>query len=124
MSWPILLAGGLWGAAIGSYLACAACRIPRRIDLSGRSFCPSCGEPVPGYLNIPVLSWIWLRGRSACCQERISPRYLLWEAGTALCGAALVFLLPPWILLAGSLLLVFSLAGIARFRSGQGESRS
>lgn len=76
--------GVVIGASIGSFLACAAYRIPRRISLNGRSFCDSCGELIPGYLNAPLLSWLALRGRSRCCGRRLSRRMLAWEA---LCGA-------------------------------------
>jgi prepilin signal peptidase PulO-like enzyme (type II secretory pathway) len=54
---------------------------------SGRSACPHCQAPIPLYRNIPVLSWLLQRGRSACCQKPIALRYLAFEiAGAALFG--------------------------------------
>ncbi|WP_137297637.1 A24 family peptidase [Psychromonas sp. SP041] len=44
-----------------------------------RSYCPRCNKPIPFYLNIPVLSWLFLKGKSACCHQKISVRYILVE---------------------------------------------
>jgi prepilin signal peptidase PulO-like enzyme (type II secretory pathway) len=82
-----LIVGTLLGASFGSFVGCAAYRLPRRIRLvRGRSFCPSCRRAIPAHHNLPILSWIWLRGRSACCAKPISPSYLLIEALFALLG--------------------------------------
>ncbi|MEY2632563.1 MAG: hypothetical protein RIR00_1217 [Pseudomonadota bacterium] len=53
-----------------------------------RSRCPACARPIAWYENIPILSYLWLRGRCAGCQQAISLRYPLVEAGTALLSAA------------------------------------
>lgn len=53
-----------------------------------RSRCGACGTPIPAQHNLPVLSWLWLRGRAACCGARISARYPLVELLTALASAA------------------------------------
>jgi leader peptidase (prepilin peptidase)/N-methyltransferase len=79
--------GAVLGACLGSYLGMAVWRIPNRRPLSGRSVCPGCGSPVPSYLNLPIFGFLLLRGRSACCEARLSPWYLLLESGVALCGA-------------------------------------
>lgn len=47
--------------------------------LAGRSHCPRCSHQIPIYLNIPLISWVLLRGKSACCCTPISPIYLLFE---------------------------------------------
>jgi leader peptidase (prepilin peptidase)/N-methyltransferase len=57
--------------------------------LGPRSVCPHCGAQIGAYDNVPVLSWVVLRGRARCCGARISPRYPLTElAVAALFGAA------------------------------------
>lgn len=80
---PMILA--VFGACVGSFMNVVVYRMPRGIGLSkpARSFCPSCGAPIPWYLNIPVLSWLVLRGRSACCRKPIAARYWLLEASCA-----------------------------------------
>jgi leader peptidase (prepilin peptidase) / N-methyltransferase len=84
---------GVLGAIFGSFLNVVAYRLPRHESLiRPPSHCPGCGTPVKPYDNIPVLSWLALRGHCRSCGERISPRYPLVEALTAaLCvGAVLV----------------------------------
>jgi len=86
--------GALLGAVVGSFLGCVYYRVPRKISLSAqRSFCPGCQEPIPWYRNIPILSWLLLRRRTPCCQQKISPSYLLIESCGLLVGAALGFYL-------------------------------
>jgi leader peptidase (prepilin peptidase)/N-methyltransferase len=81
----------LLGAIIGSFLNVVAYRLPRKESLSHPpSHCPRCGAPVKPYDNIPVLSWLLLRGRCRACKEPISIRYPLVEGGTALLCAAVV----------------------------------
>ncbi|MHC5065731.1 MAG: prepilin peptidase, partial [Planctomycetota bacterium] len=97
MSDPIfLVAATLLGAVIGSYLNVLIYRLPRSGEESfgARSACPACGHQIPWNLNLPVLSWILLRGKARCCGARISIRYPFVEALTA----SLFFLLawyPP-----------------------------
>jgi leader peptidase (prepilin peptidase)/N-methyltransferase len=82
---------GLLGAIVGSFLNVVAYRLPRGESLSHPpSRCPNCGQPVKPYDNVPVLSWLLLRGRCRHCQEPISPRYPIVEAGTALLCALVV----------------------------------
>jgi leader peptidase (prepilin peptidase) / N-methyltransferase len=83
---------GLFGAIIGSFLNVVVYRLPRHESLvKPRSRCPSCDTPVKPYDNIPVLSWLLLRGRCRSCGTRISPRYPLVEALTAaLCIGAVL----------------------------------
>ncbi len=70
-------AGGL---VIGSFLTVVAHRVPQGRSIVGpRSECPGCGTQIAARDNIPVLSWLMLRGRSRCCGERISARYPLTE---------------------------------------------
>ena len=70
-------AGGL---VIGSFLTVVAHRVPEGRSIVGpRSQCPGCGETIAARDNIPVLSWLMLRGHSRCCGEKISARYPLTE---------------------------------------------
>jgi len=68
------------GLVAGSFVTAIAHRVPRGLSIAGpRSQCPACGARIAAYDNVPVLSWVILRGRSRCCGERISPRYPLTE---------------------------------------------
>lgn len=70
----------LFGLIIGSFLNVVIYRFPRRESLSHPgSHCPDCGAPVRPYDNIPVVSWLVLRGRCRDCHGPISPRYPLVE---------------------------------------------
>jgi len=84
---------GVLGAIFGSFLNVVTYRLPRHESLvTPASHCPNCGTPVKPYDNIPILSWLLLRGRCRSCSRPISPRYPFVEAVTAaLCvGAVLV----------------------------------
>lgn len=65
---------------IGSFLTVVAHRVPEGRSIVGpRSQCPGCGTTIAARDNVPVLSWLMLRGRSRCCGEKISARYPLME---------------------------------------------
>ncbi len=85
-AWVLPWGLALIGACIGSFLNVVIYRIPRGLSVNKprRSFCPSCGAPIPWYLNLPIISWVCLRGKSACCGQPISPRYVLVELACAL----------------------------------------
>lgn len=75
---------GLLGAAVGSFLNVVAYRLPRGESLvAPGSRCPACETPIAGRDNVPVLSWLFLRGRCRNCGEHISARYPIIEALTA-----------------------------------------
>src|SRR3954453_20009070 len=91
-----IVLAALGGLIIGSFLNVVASRLPRGESLSHPpSHCPNCGAPVKPYDNIPVLSWLLLRGRCRSCKEPISPRYPIVEAGTALLCALVVIVKGP-----------------------------
>ena len=78
-----------FGLLIGSFLNVVAYRLPRGESLvKPRSRCTSCGEDVRPYDNVPVLSWLMLRGRCRHCGERISARYPAVELVTAVAFGA------------------------------------
>ncbi len=83
---------GVLGAIFGSFLNVVIHRLPRHESvITPASHCPGCGTPVRPYDNIPILSWLLLRGHCRGCGEPISPRYPLVEAGTAaLCVGAVL----------------------------------
>jgi leader peptidase (prepilin peptidase) / N-methyltransferase len=83
---------GILGALAGSFLNVVAYRLPRRESLiAPPSHCPTCGTPVRPYDNVPIISYLLLRGRCRSCSARISPRYPLIEALTAaLCAGAVL----------------------------------
>jgi len=68
------------GLAFGSFLNVCIYRLPRGVPVTvPRSACPKCGNLIHFYDNVPILSWMILRGRCRHCQARISPRYLVVE---------------------------------------------
>jgi leader peptidase (prepilin peptidase) / N-methyltransferase len=78
--------------AVGSFLNVVVARLPEKRSLvSPRSACMSCGQELAWYDNVPVASWVALRGRCRNCGVAISPRYVAVELATALL-AALCFL--------------------------------
>jgi leader peptidase (prepilin peptidase)/N-methyltransferase len=82
---------GIFGAIIGSFLNVVAYRLPRKESLvRPPSACPECGTPIKPYDNVPVLGWLWLRGRCRACGASIPIRYPLVELGTGLLYAACV----------------------------------
>jgi leader peptidase (prepilin peptidase) / N-methyltransferase len=79
------------GLAVGSFLNVVIHRLPRGESVvTPRSRCPGCGKQIRGIDNIPVVSWLVLRGRCRDCGEPISPRYPIVEALTGLLYAAVV----------------------------------
>ncbi|TYC87570.1 prepilin peptidase [Acetobacterium wieringae] len=79
------------GMVIGSFLNVVIYRMPREISVAkGRSFCPNCNAPIKGYHNIPIFSYLWLRGKCADCGGPIAIRYPLVELFSGLL-AVLIF---------------------------------
>ncbi len=92
---------GIFGLLVGSFLNAWAYRLPRHVSVArGRSYCPACEQPIAWYDNIPLVSYLVLRGRCRSCKARISPRYPLGEAVTAaLFAGAAAFTGFEWVLL-------------------------
>jgi leader peptidase (prepilin peptidase)/N-methyltransferase len=90
---------GLFGGLIGSFLNVVVYRVPRGLSvISPPSACPTCGEHIKKRDNVPVLSWLLLRGKCRNCAAPISSRYPLVEAGTALFFVAVALRFLPGLL--------------------------
>lgn len=87
----LTLCAAAGGLLVGSFLNVVAWRLPRGESLvAPGSHCPGCEHPVRPYDNVPVLSWLLLRGRCRDCRTPISARYPLVEAATAALAAGVV----------------------------------
>ncbi|MDA0955565.1 MAG: prepilin peptidase, partial [Proteobacteria bacterium] len=109
----LMVYAGLFGAVLGSFLNVVIHRLPRQLEAETQawlreqtgqprletkpynlawpaSHCPQCERPLPWFHNLPVLSWLALRGRSACCNTPIAKRYPLVEGLMALLTMGLV----------------------------------
>lgn len=83
MTIPISILMFIFGAIIGSFLNVCIIRIPKQESIvTGGSHCTSCQAPVKPYDNIPILSYLILRGKCRQCKASFSPRYALIEALT------------------------------------------
>jgi leader peptidase (prepilin peptidase)/N-methyltransferase len=89
----------LAGLLVGSFLTVVAYRVPRARSVVGpRSRCPGCGAQIAAFDNVPVVSWLVLRGRARCCGAGISARYPLTEiaAGLLFAAVTVAFWEEPW----------------------------
>lgn len=134
-SGPLLLLTGLIGLAVGSFLNVVIHRLPIMMDhdwaaqcaeLRGeeiapgdtltlakpRSRCPSCGHVITAMENIPLLSWLMLRGRCSACGTPIGVRYPLVELLAGLLSAACAVAFGPTLQLVGALIFVWALIAL------------
>lgn len=82
----------LLGLIIGSFISAITYRIPKKIDfIKGRSFCDSCKKKLAWYDNIPLFSFLLYKGKSRCCEKKISIRYPLIELVSVI-GAVVAWL--------------------------------
>jgi leader peptidase (prepilin peptidase) / N-methyltransferase len=105
----------LGGLAAGSFVSVVAHRVPRRLSIVGpRSQCPDCDAQIAAYDNLPLISWLLLRGRCRSCGSRISVRYPAIELclGLAFVATVLVLWDQPEQLVLG-LVFVATLAAVA-----------
>ena len=106
MDTPLLILTGVLGLCVGSFLNVCIYRLPRGESLvSPPSRCPKCGKPLRWFDNVPVISWLLLRGRCGQCQAPISAQYPIVELVTALVWVLVAMLTPPGWLLISRLLL-------------------
>jgi len=82
--WALITAAVVLGLTFGSFLNVCIVRLPAHQSIvAPASHCLHCDAPIRASDNIPVLSWLWLRGRCRNCKAKISPQYPLVELGTA-----------------------------------------
>ena len=94
---PLFLILFLFGLVLGSFYNVCIYRIPiGTFWSSSRSRCPHCQKIIPFYFNLPVVSFIWLRGKSSCCKKRISVQYPIVELITA-CSLVFIYCYFPFI---------------------------
>lgn len=97
-AWPGIVVAGVVGLCVGSFANVVIYRSPREglsVLSPARSFCPGCRAPVAARDNVPVLSWLLLRGRCRRCGTQISARYPAVELALGLLFAAAWWLWPP-----------------------------
>jgi leader peptidase (prepilin peptidase) / N-methyltransferase len=102
----------IFGLLVGSFLNVVIVRVPAgRSVVRPRSACTTCGRPISERDNVPVLSWLLLRGRSRCCDEPISGRYPLVEVMTGVAfGGVVAWVGLSWVLPALLYLAAISIA--------------
>lgn len=107
------LVAGVVGLAMGSFYNVLIYRLPRKISIvkPERSFCPSCGHQLAWKDNVPLFSYLFLKGKCRYCGERISPRYPLVEFVTAVLFVLSVYLAKDpvgmvslWLLFSGAVI--------------------
>lgn len=97
--WFVWMVAFGWGAAWGSFFNVAIYRWPRGMSVvKPASHCPNCKAPIRAWQNVPIVGWLVLRGRAACCGAPISPRYPLVEVLAAFLSLAIAEI---WIVRAG-----------------------
>ena len=102
------------GLCLGSFLNVVIHRLPRGASLAWPpSSCPECGHAIRPYDNVPVVSWLVLKGRCRDCKAPISPRYPVIELGTGLLLVGLAALLGPRLALLPAAVFALALLAIA-----------
>jgi leader peptidase (prepilin peptidase)/N-methyltransferase len=112
--WLLPAVAAAYGLVLGSFLNVVVYRLPRELSLvRPRSHCPACGAPVRWFDNVPVLSWLALRGRCRACRAPIPPRYPLVELATGALLAAVAARFGPSLAGAEAAVLVLLLLPLA-----------
>jgi len=104
LPWFLPLAAAVFGACIGSFLNVCIYRIPKNESIVRPASHCGCGQPIAWHDNIPVLSWLILRGRARCCGRPFSFRYPAVELLTAALFLGCWLLFPPGKAVAGMVL--------------------
>lgn len=103
----------IFGAAIGSFLNVVIYRLPLGLSIAHpASRCPNCFNPIRAFHNIPIISYLALKGKCAYCGIEISPRYPFVEALTGLLWAAAMVKSGPTLQLAAGLVLITGLIAV------------
>ena len=114
--WFLTLIAGVLGLMLGSFLNVCIVRWgaePKQSVVRPRSRCPRCGASLKAWDNVPVLSWLLLRGKCRSCGMPISPMYPLVELATGLIWACMAWHLGPTLHALGGAVLFTILLGIA-----------
>ena len=110
----IVLVSGLLGLIAGSFLNVVIHRVPLRQSVVWpASRCPACGAPIEPRDNVPLLSYVVLRGRCRNCKARISARYPLVEALTGVLFATAAYEFGLGLELLSALALILTLVALA-----------
>src|SRR5215212_9091599 len=110
----IVLVAVLFGLVVGSFLNVVIYRVPNRESVVWpASHCPNCGEPLRPTDNLPLISYLLLRGRCRNCKEPISVRYPAVEATTGILFGAAAYAFGPSLTLLPALVLVSALISLA-----------
>lgn len=106
---PWFFAGVIFilGAMVGSFLNVCIYRIPAERSIIFPGSTCACGKPIPFYHNIPILTWLILRGKASCCGERFSVRYPAIELLTAILFLWSWLTHPPLVAIVGMLFIAF-----------------
>lgn len=103
----------LLGMIGGSFIGVVAHRVPRQLSIVGpRSCCDGCGQTIAAYDNVPVFSWLLLRGRARCCGAPIPARYPLVELALGALFVAVAIAFDDPVQVASGLILVSVLAAV------------
>lgn len=95
--WYWLVVFFIFGACVGSFYNVIVYRMPRGISLiNPPSHCPLCKKQIPIYLNLPVIGWFILRGKTACCHKPLNIIYPIGEALCGLLGVLALFAVVAW----------------------------
>jgi leader peptidase (prepilin peptidase) / N-methyltransferase len=87
--WFVRVTAFVWGCLWGSFLNVVIYRVPREMSVvHPPSRCPACGAAIRPLDNVPIFSWLVLRGRARCCGAQVSPRYVVVEALGGVLGVA------------------------------------
>jgi leader peptidase (prepilin peptidase) / N-methyltransferase len=110
----IVLTAGLLGLIAGSFLNVVIHRVPlRQSVIWPASHCPACGEPIEHRDNVPLLSYVLLRGRCRNCKARIYARYPMVEALTGILFAGAAYTFGFGLELLSALVLILALVALA-----------
>jgi leader peptidase (prepilin peptidase) / N-methyltransferase len=89
--WALRAVAFAWGVIWGSFINVVIYRVPRELSVvRPGSHCPACGKPIAAWDNVPIVSWLVLRGRARCCGAQFSPRYAMVELLSGLIGVAVL----------------------------------
>jgi leader peptidase (prepilin peptidase)/N-methyltransferase len=107
LPWFFASVSFVFGAIVGSFLNVCIYRIPQERSVVFPGSTCACGRPIPFYHNIPIFTWLMLRGRAACCGQRFSVRYPAIELLTAILFLVCWLTHPPLVALVGMLFIAF-----------------